>query len=68
MGRDAPPGRFSFGHPGNTTGGCTIFEIITDTAEPVTAVVLANSSTLSCIPVVEEIYRLVPAQAQAVGT
>jgi CubicO group peptidase (beta-lactamase class C family) len=65
MGRDAPTGRRSFGHPGNTTGGCTIFEVITDSAEPVTAVVLANSSTLSCIPIIEEIYRLVPAQAES---
>jgi CubicO group peptidase (beta-lactamase class C family) len=54
------PGRDIVGHGGDFAGTCAIFDMIRDTGDPYTVVVLANSPLESCHPLASMIYETFP--------
>lgn len=58
-GRLAPPGRKIAGHPGDSPGTCAIFDMIRDTPEPYTVIILTNGNSMgNCQPVAQLAYSL----------
>jgi CubicO group peptidase (beta-lactamase class C family) len=54
-------GRNFVGHGGNARGACTSWGTIEDAAVPYTFVVLSNSGSDACIPVLNYLFDLIPA-------